>query len=319
MSDQTRRFQCRHIFTDGHRCGSACLSQEEFCYYHHTSRRPVENPRRRRSRQSQFDLPLPEDRTAIQSSIGEVLRRIAGNEIDCKRAGLLLYGLQIASINLPRASRAAERSTYTSRSRYRTLRDEEDIPETTLVEEIVIDPKLGTIAPRAEVAEAEENLSVVGQLVRRFELERQQEEREKAEAAAKAESDAARPAPEPGAPQLALSLPKSPALEDIGEAPQRPHQADEIIPLIHASEEPRHASQIPKLSNPRRRRKTSRNRACYAAIALPANAGPPKPEKSTEKLTRHPRIAIVRGFREYPGRAVRETQSAEGWRKAQAN
>jgi hypothetical protein len=118
MSDQTRRFQCRHIFTDGHRCGSACLSQEEFCYYHHTSRRPVENPRRRRSRQSQFDLPLPEDRTAIQSSIGEVLRRIAGNEIDCKRAGLLLYGLQIASINLPRASRATAGSSYNSRSRH---------------------------------------------------------------------------------------------------------------------------------------------------------------------------------------------------------
>jgi len=120
MPDETRRFQCRHIFADGHRCGSACLRQEEFCYYHHTTRRPVENPRRRRSRQSQFDLPLPEDRTAIQSSIGEVLRRIASNEIDSKRAGLLLYGLQIASINLPRADRATGHSTYNARSRYRT-------------------------------------------------------------------------------------------------------------------------------------------------------------------------------------------------------
>ena len=99
-TDAPKRYQCRHIFTDGHRCASPCLRQEEFCYSHHTTRRPVENPRQRRSRRSTFHLPLPEDRSAIQSSIGEVLQRIASNEIDPRRAGLLLYGLQIASLNL---------------------------------------------------------------------------------------------------------------------------------------------------------------------------------------------------------------------------
>jgi hypothetical protein len=282
MADQTRRFQCRHIFTDGHRCGSACLTQEEFCYYHHTTRRPVENPRRRRSRQSQFDLPLPEDRTAIQSSIGEVLRRIAGNEIDCRRAGLLLYGLQIASINLPRATQSRAGSSSTSRSRYRTLRDEEDLPESTLVEDIVIDPKLGTIAPRAEVAEAEEKLSVVGQLLRDIKLENERKEREKAEAAeAESEAQGARPAPEPGAAPF-------PALEDTGKPPQRPYQADEIIPIIQACEEPRHARHALKFAALRKPRKISRNRACCAAITLPACARPPKPRKSARKLTRHP-------------------------------
>jgi len=81
-TETPKRFQCRHIFTDGHRCGSACLHHEEFCYYHHTTRRPVANPKQRRSRRSTFALPLPEDRSAIQASIGEVLRRIAANEID---------------------------------------------------------------------------------------------------------------------------------------------------------------------------------------------------------------------------------------------
>src|SRR5271163_2719373 len=98
----TKHYQCRHIFTDGHRCASPCLRQEDLCYYHHTTRRPVANPRQRRSRRSTFDLPLPEDRSAIQQSIGEVLRRIASNDIDPRRAGLLLYGLQIASLNLPK-------------------------------------------------------------------------------------------------------------------------------------------------------------------------------------------------------------------------
>jgi len=77
-----KRFQCRHIHTEGRRCGSASLRGEEFCYFHHNSRKPVSNPRTRRSRQATFDLPLPEDRGAIQISIGEVLRRIASNAID---------------------------------------------------------------------------------------------------------------------------------------------------------------------------------------------------------------------------------------------
>src|SRR5438270_230680 len=101
-TEAPKQYQCRHIFTDGRRCASPCLRQQEFCYYHHTTRRPVANPTQRRTRRSTFNLPLPEDRSAIQASIGEVLQRIAANEIDPRRAGLLLYGLQIASLNLPK-------------------------------------------------------------------------------------------------------------------------------------------------------------------------------------------------------------------------
>ena len=130
--DKPKRYQCRHIFTDGHRCGSPCLRGEELCYYHHTTRKPTTGARRRRCRRSAFDLPLPEDRSAIQSSIGQVLQRIASNDIDPRRAGLLLYGLQIASLNLPR-DLAPSRAT---------------VAET--VEEIILDPALGTLAPRSE-------------------------------------------------------------------------------------------------------------------------------------------------------------------------
>jgi hypothetical protein len=87
MQEATKQNQCRHIFTDGHRCGSPCLRGEDLCYYHHTTRKPIADPQQRRGRRSTFDLPLPE--------------RIASNDIDCRRAGLLLYGLQIASLNLP--------------------------------------------------------------------------------------------------------------------------------------------------------------------------------------------------------------------------
>ena len=55
-SYETRK-TCRHIFTDGHRCGSPSLTDELFCYYHHTTRKPLANPKDRRRRQSTFDLP----------------------------------------------------------------------------------------------------------------------------------------------------------------------------------------------------------------------------------------------------------------------
>ena len=72
-----RHFQCRHIFADGHRCGSKCLRREPFCYYHHTTRTPKPKPDVYRDTLSTFDLPLPEDRSAIQAAIGLILQRIA--------------------------------------------------------------------------------------------------------------------------------------------------------------------------------------------------------------------------------------------------
>jgi hypothetical protein len=109
MNETTKRFQCCHIFTDGRRCASPCLRGEEFCY-HHTIRTPIAKPKQRRARQSTFHLPPPEDRSAIQSSIGEFLRRIATNEIDPRRAGLLLDGLQIASLNLPASAKTISKT-----------------------------------------------------------------------------------------------------------------------------------------------------------------------------------------------------------------
>jgi hypothetical protein len=154
--NETKRFQCRHIFTDKRRCASPCLRGEEFCYYHHTTRTPIANPKQRRTRQSTFHLPLPEDRSAIESSIGEVLRRIATNEIDPRRAGLLLYGLQIASLNLPAPAKTVSKASPHSYS------DEHEAPTPDEhVEEIVIDPTLGTLAPRTEIHEAEQPLSTV--------------------------------------------------------------------------------------------------------------------------------------------------------------
>jgi hypothetical protein len=133
--EEESSFQCRHIHVDGRRCGSPCLRNELFCYYHHTTRKPIapNDLATRKARSVHFDLPNPDERSSIQSAIGEVLQRIAANEIDVKRAGLLLYGLQIASLNLPKANATAR------------LEDP--------VEEITIDPTYGALAVPARIDE----------------------------------------------------------------------------------------------------------------------------------------------------------------------
>ncbi len=83
---EPKRLLCRHIFPEGRRCGSPSLRGEPFCYFHHTSRKPVAQLSRRRARQGAFTLPMPEDRAAIQLSIGEILARIVQNQLDPRRA-----------------------------------------------------------------------------------------------------------------------------------------------------------------------------------------------------------------------------------------
>jgi len=132
-TEKPRRLQCRHIFNNGHRCGAVCLRNEDFCYYHHSTRGRASRVRDQSNDQSTFELPLPEDRSAIQTSIGLVLQRIASGELDPRRAGLLLYGLQIASLNLPKEHHDPDRITPPP------------------VDEVILHPELGPLAPESEL------------------------------------------------------------------------------------------------------------------------------------------------------------------------
>ncbi len=130
--DLSQSFRCRHVFTDGRRCAAACLRHEPFCYYHHTTRRPVQNLPARRRRSATFTLPELEDRASVQLALAEVLQRIASNDIDPKRAGHLLFGLQIATMLLPK-------------------HDPKDKTQPKTVSEITHDEELGDLAPIAQV------------------------------------------------------------------------------------------------------------------------------------------------------------------------
>jgi hypothetical protein len=126
--DPKRRYLCRHIFTDGHRCGSPAIRRQNFCFYHRAARPAVSM----NGRPSYFPMPLIGDRAAIQNAIFEILNRASSGDIQYREAATLLYGLQLASNNLNRIETA--------------------IPTTEpLVEETIMDPEGGYMAPITEL------------------------------------------------------------------------------------------------------------------------------------------------------------------------
>ena len=163
------QYQCRHIKPDGGRCGSPALRKQHFCYYHGSARRcgprqpQVQTLAARKS--STFDLPSPADlaeHTGVGLALGLILHKIAHNEIDPRRAGLLLYGLQIASINLKRHS--GQKSA-----------------DLLPVEDVAFDPDHGPLAPQAELGRNEPKGRIellVEQLEREEELRKEQEQAE---------------------------------------------------------------------------------------------------------------------------------------------
>jgi hypothetical protein len=166
----SKRYVCRHIHTTGNRCGSPALRGEEFCYYHHATRRgPRPADHDYLCPNSTFDLPSLEDRPSIQLAVAVVARRIALNQIDLQRGRLLLYALRIASNNLPREPHTAESSQ-----------------EIDQVDEIQLDPIHGPLASVAEVIPKEEHKS----WAQRFLEELKSREPAAAEAPPAAESEA---------------------------------------------------------------------------------------------------------------------------------
>ena len=101
------RILCTHVFEGGHRCASPALQRETFCFYHHPNRKPIQNPRQRRSRGQSFHLPLPSGQSDLQHAVYEVIRRLAANQISSRHAGLILNALDNIARNPPPTSTAS--------------------------------------------------------------------------------------------------------------------------------------------------------------------------------------------------------------------
>ncbi len=83
--------RCEKVREDGTVCGCPQMKGYRYCYAHE---------RMLEMRSSRLELPALEDANAIQMAIMRVQKALIDDEISEKKAGLLLYSLQMASSNL---------------------------------------------------------------------------------------------------------------------------------------------------------------------------------------------------------------------------
>jgi hypothetical protein len=87
--------ECRHIMPSGSRCHSPALRNTHFCFFHTRLHRSIE-PKSKFADQS-LQLPVIEDASSVQIALNQVLSALGSGQLEPRRAGLLLYGLQIAA------------------------------------------------------------------------------------------------------------------------------------------------------------------------------------------------------------------------------
>ena len=121
--------RCQHIKVNGTQCGSPALHRRRFCFFHHQWRQERISIGAKRARQGRaFDLPVLEDANAIQITLMQIMRLILRGQIDPKSAGLLLYALQTASVNL-------RNTQFEPRPQTPVVLDPRDVPATPLDED----------------------------------------------------------------------------------------------------------------------------------------------------------------------------------------
>lgn len=86
--------ECRHVMPSGARCKAPALKHRSFCYFHWRLRSAGST---KRSAKKPLRLPSLEDPHGIQIALMQILGALGSPSLDSKRAGLYLYGLQIAT------------------------------------------------------------------------------------------------------------------------------------------------------------------------------------------------------------------------------
>jgi hypothetical protein len=105
--------RCQHVKVNGTQCGSPALRSRRHCFFHNRmldgkKRFAAENQIKPRPL---FSMCLLEDANAVQVALMQVLQLLGSGQMDHKTAGLMLYGLQTASINLRNAEFEVDEAT----------------------------------------------------------------------------------------------------------------------------------------------------------------------------------------------------------------
>jgi hypothetical protein len=103
--------RCQHVKMNGTQCGSPALRRRRHCFFHDRVRQERAKIAAQASGQRGFDLPLLEDANSVQVALMKVIQMLGCRQMDHKTAGLILYALQTASVNLRNAEFEAEEVT----------------------------------------------------------------------------------------------------------------------------------------------------------------------------------------------------------------
>ena len=100
--------ECRHIKSNGCKCKSPALHDKPYCYFHMRLHHTMHAAKAESAAapgaalDATIEIPVMEDRTAVQFALTQVLQGLGARRLEPRRAGQLLYGLQIASQLLER-------------------------------------------------------------------------------------------------------------------------------------------------------------------------------------------------------------------------
>jgi hypothetical protein len=103
--------RCQHVKVNGTQCGSPALRWRRHCFFHNNVRRERQKILANAGVTRMFDLPLLEDANSVQTALMKVIQMLGSGGLDHKTAGLMLYALQTASINLRRVDFEARKAT----------------------------------------------------------------------------------------------------------------------------------------------------------------------------------------------------------------
>ena len=104
----------------------------EYCYFHLTvlGRRLRTQKHIMKGENHYLQLPTLEDANSIQMAVMQVMEALLRDQIDNKLAGLLLYGLQIASSNLQQGANFAQGQNATVAGSYDNFEQDYDLADT---------------------------------------------------------------------------------------------------------------------------------------------------------------------------------------------
>jgi hypothetical protein len=104
--------RCQHIKMNGTQCGSPRLRWRRLCFFHDRIQRERAKIAKDMTAQRRFDLPLREDANSVQVALMKVMQMLGSGRMDHRTAGLMLYALQTASVNLRNAEFEASEATH---------------------------------------------------------------------------------------------------------------------------------------------------------------------------------------------------------------